>query len=244
MLLKERPTRQGPKVSRTVTCDSPTGPRFSATKHKLQSTYVSGGCEYALQSTPTRCRALNTAAEADIIESTKEALQSALGLAGWHGKTACPSVAQARHQTTNSESKHMPLPAACTTMDRWSSVDNRDADHVCPRKPSFKSTRPSRRKPESVLAGEDVALALPTQQAGKNCLARANQSGKAAPRNVLRNRHNLTDSVTQYTATTLLAKHDAKAMHTVTLIEDSDDDADLITCAVKSAQVLEKYLAI
>jgi len=205
MLLKERPTRHAPKVSRTVTCDSPAGPRFSATKHKLQSTYVMGGCEYALQSAPTRCRALNTAANADIIESTKEALQSALGLAGWRGKTACPSVAQARHHTTNSESKHMPLPAACTTMDKWSSIDNRDADHVCPRKPSFKSTRPSRRKPESVLAGEDVALALPTQQSRKNYLASANQSGKAAPCNVLRNRHNLMTD-TQYTATTLLAK--------------------------------------
>ena len=163
-------------------CDSLPGPQANATKQKLQSTYVPGRYEYALfLSAPTR-RSLNTAVAAGIIESTKEAFQSAPG----RGKTANPSVAH-HHMT---DSKHMPLPAACTTIGSWSSVDSRDANYVCPRKPPFKSTRPSRRKPESVLDGEDVAPALLKRQSRKNHLSSANQSGKSAPCNVLCNRYN------------------------------------------------------
>jgi len=138
------------------------------TKHK-RSTYAPGGYEHALfQSLRTR---LNIAAQADIIESTEEALRSAPGLVGWRDKTANPSVVH--HQTT--DSKHMPLPAACTTIGSWSSVDSRDADYVCPRKPPFKSTRPSHRKPESALDGKDVAPALLQRQSGETHLASASQ---------------------------------------------------------------------
>jgi len=184
MPLMECTTLHAPKVSRRVMCDSLPGPQANATKQKLQSTYVPGGYEYALfLSAPTR-RSLNTAAEADIVASTKEKFRSAPG----RGNTACPSVA--RHQTT--DSKHIPLPAACATIGSWSSVNRRhdDADYVCPRKPPFKSTRPSHRKPESALDGEDVAPALLKRQSGKNHLSSANQSRKAAACNVLCNWYN------------------------------------------------------